>query len=139
MTYRELQDTVANFSQGLAKIGTGVSGRVAIFSETCAEWFMATMGCLRQGLTVVTVFSNLSVEEIAMSLCETEVNVLITSQDLLERTAEVLGKCPAITHVIVFEDQLEGLGTVPETLKDVAVIPFKEVVMSGKFLNAPLR
>ncbi|XP_037795436.1 long chain acyl-CoA synthetase 9, chloroplastic-like [Penaeus monodon] len=138
LTYREVQDMVVSFSQGLAKIGTGNSGRVAIFAETCAEWFTAVMGCLRQGLTVVTVFPNLSVEEIVASLCETEVSVIMTSHDLLSRTAEVVRKCPAITNVIVFEDQLEGVGTVPEGLMEV-VIPYKDVVETGKYLNTSLR
>ncbi|XP_063595799.1 uncharacterized protein LOC134772691 [Penaeus indicus] len=102
LTYREVQDMVVSFSQGLAKIGTGI-------------------------------------EEIVASLRETEVSVIITSHDLLGRTAEVIRKCPAITHVIVFEDQLEGVGTVPEGLMEVVVIPYKEVVETGKYLNAPLR
>ncbi|XP_047499261.1 long chain acyl-CoA synthetase 9, chloroplastic-like [Penaeus chinensis] len=125
--------------QGLAKICPGVSRRVAIFAETRAEWFMSAMGCLRQGLTIVTVFPNLSVEEIVASLCETEVNVLIVSHATLKTTAEVISKCSAIKHVIVLEDQLEGVGIVPEVLKNVSVIPFHEVVATGKGLNASLR
>ncbi|ROT72635.1 putative long-chain-fatty-acid--CoA ligase 4 [Penaeus vannamei] len=82
-----------------------------MFAETRAEWFMAAMGCLRQRLSLVTVYTNLA-ETTSCRLVEreTEVSVVITSYDLLARTLKLLPKCTAIKHVIVMEDQLEGLG-----------------------------
>ncbi|XP_047487259.1 long-chain-fatty-acid--CoA ligase 4-like [Penaeus chinensis] len=128
LTYREVQDVVVKFASGLGHIGTGDSGRVAMFSETRAEWLMAALGCLRHRQAVVTVYTTLPDDNIVSSLNETEVRVVITSQQLLARTMALLPQCPAVKHVIVFEDQLEGIGTVAEDLGGVAVTPFQDVV-----------
>ncbi|XP_042891092.1 long-chain-fatty-acid--CoA ligase 4-like [Penaeus japonicus] len=136
LTYREVQDQVVKFGAGLASIGTGDTGRIAMFGETRAEWFMAAIGCLRQRLSLVTVYTNLADDNIVSSLNETEVSLIITSYDLLARTVKILPKCPAIKHVIVMEDQLEGMGTVPEDLKDVAVVAFKDVIKAGESVEA---
>ncbi|XP_069994484.1 long-chain-fatty-acid--CoA ligase 4 [Penaeus vannamei] len=138
LTHGEVHDTVVSFSKGLTKIDTGNSGRIALFAETCVEWIMAAMGCLRQGSVVVTVYPTLALQEIVLALSEAEVSVIITSQSLLGRTAEVFQNYPGIKHVIVFEDQLVGLGTVPEVLKGVAVTPFKDVVEAGECLSLSL-
>ncbi|ROT72595.1 putative long-chain-fatty-acid--CoA ligase 4 isoform X3 [Penaeus vannamei] len=79
-----------------------------------------------------------ALQEIVLALSEAEVSVIITSQSLLGRTAEVFQNYPGIKHVIVFEDQLVGLGTVPEVLKGVAVTPFKDVVEAGECLSLSL-
>lgn len=40
-TYKEVFDRVCNFASGLVNVGHNVDTRVAIFSDTRAEWFIA--------------------------------------------------------------------------------------------------
>ncbi|GFZ05365.1 AMP-dependent synthetase and ligase family protein [Actinidia rufa] len=50
-TYGQVFDRACNFASGLVKLGHDVDTRVAIFSETRAEWLIAFQGCFRQNIS----------------------------------------------------------------------------------------
>ncbi|KAK8724044.1 hypothetical protein OTU49_011412 [Cherax quadricarinatus] len=127
-SYKDVQEMVVKFSDGIRNLGLGNGDRVAVFAETRAEWYVAAVGCLRSGLSVVTLYTNLPNESIALCLKETEVNTLITTHDLLPRVVKILPKCNLVTNVIVIEDQLDGIGSVEEVSKEVTVIPFQDIL-----------
>ena len=79
MTYTEVLDKVKKITAGLRVIGMGDTGRVAIFAETRAEWFIMAIACLWQKLALVTVYTNLSDEMIEFCINQTEVSVIVTS------------------------------------------------------------
>lgn len=136
LTYREVQEQVERFAAGLASVGTGQTGRIAMFAETRAEWFMAAMGCLRLRLALVTVYTNLGDDDIVTSLNETEVSLVVTSHDLLARTLLILPRCPLVKHVIVMEDQLDGVGAPDSLPEGVKVQGFKDVLKAGEAEDA---
>ncbi|XP_068241482.1 long-chain-fatty-acid--CoA ligase 4-like [Palaemon carinicauda] len=130
ISYQEVRNLVVNFAQGLHSLDIKSGDRVAMLAETRSEWFISAMGCLRQNVAVVTLYTNLPDDSIAISLQETEVKTVISSYDLLPRLMKVLPQCPDVKEVIVIEDQLEGTGSIPED--GIKLIPFKEVLSLGK-------
>ncbi|XP_042225672.1 long chain acyl-CoA synthetase 8-like [Homarus americanus] len=128
LSYKEVQEMVVKFSDGIRNLGMSSGDRIAMFAETRAEWYVAAVGCLRSSLSVVTLYTNLPNESIVQSLKETEVNTLITSYDLLPRVIKLIQECALITRVIVIEDQLDGIGSVQDVPEQVTILPFQEVL-----------
>lgn len=130
ITYKDVNDLVVKFGNGLQSVGLGSCNCVAMFGETRSEWFVAAMGCLRHNVAVATLYTNLPDESIVESVNEIEVNTIITSYDLLPRVIKIIPKCPKVSQVIVMEDQLDGSGSAQAD--GIKIIPFKEVVAMGE-------
>ncbi|XP_045597862.1 uncharacterized protein [Procambarus clarkii] len=127
-SYREVQEMVVKFSDGMRNLGIGSGDRVAVFAEIRAEWYVSAVGCLRNNSSVVTLYTNLPNESVVHSLKETEVNTIITSYDLLHRVYKIIPECVLVTNIIVIEDQLEGIGSAQEVSKDVTILPFQDIL-----------
>lgn len=130
-SYREVQDMVTKVAAGVQALGFKKGDRILIFAETRAEWFVSAIGCLRFGLTVVTLYTNLPDSGVVHGIEETEVDTVLTSYDLYQRVLSILPQCSRVKRLILFEDQLEGVGnvTAPTT---VQVIPFENLLTLGK-------
>ena len=67
---------------------------------------MSALGAFSQSIIVSTVYTNLGDEAVMHALNETEVNIVVTSHELLPKFRTMLDNCPNITHVIYMEDQI---------------------------------
>lgn len=129
-TYEETLKISNNFGKGLRVLGQQPKTLVAIYAETRAEWFMSALGAFSQSIIVSTVYTNLGDEAVCHALNETEVQIVITSHELMPKFKTMLQNCPSITHVIFMEDQL--FTTDRAGFKDgVEIVPFKSVVKMG--------
>jgi len=70
ITYELALQRVRHFASGLVAIGHQRGERLAIFSETRAEWFLALQGSFRHSITVVTIYASLGEAALAHSLNE---------------------------------------------------------------------
>ncbi|GJN11744.1 hypothetical protein PR202_ga29959 [Eleusine coracana subsp. coracana] len=106
-TYAEAFNRACNFASGLIKVGHELDSRIAIFSDTRAEWIIAAQGCFRQNLAVVTIYASLGEDALVHSLNE------------------------SVKHIIYIEDEpVEA-----ETLKQInhwTTLSFSEVEELGK-------
>lgn len=132
-TYGQAFDRACNFAAGLVKLGHNVDSRVAIFSETRAEWLIAFQGCFRQNITVVTIYASLGEEALIHSLNETQVSTLICDSKQLKKMAAVSSSLETMKNVIYFED----VGTAFDTdfsgdMSNWTVSSFSEVEKLGK-------
>ncbi|KAK2986447.1 hypothetical protein RJ640_011885 [Escallonia rubra] len=133
-TYGQVFDRACNFASGLIKLGHDVDTRAAIFSETRAEWLIAFQGCLRQNITVVTIYASLGDDALIHSLNETQVSTLICDYKQLKKLAAVSSSLKTIKNVIYFEDnEAESSGNISNWTVSV----FSEVEKLGK--NEPLQ
>ncbi|KAL9277737.1 hypothetical protein ACSQ67_025001 [Phaseolus vulgaris] len=103
-TYGEVFARVSNFASGLLKLGHLIDSRVAIFSDTRAEWLIALQGCFRQSVTVVTIYASLGEDALIHSLNETEVSTLICDSKQLKKLDAIKSRLTSIQNVIYFED-----------------------------------
>lgn len=126
-TYSEVQKSAEAIGSSLNAMNFKYGDRIAIFAETRNEWFTAAMGALQQRVSVCTVYTTLSDSGIVHALNETEVKLVFTSHELLGRFSRLLNQCPCIKTVVVFEDQLEGVGDTSKFPKSVSVVPYSEI------------
>jgi hypothetical protein len=75
-SFTEVFDEVKRFSAGLVRTGSklkDLNDKVALFSNTRAEWQVAAQAAFYRGITVVTVYPSLGPDALAYSLEQTEV------------------------------------------------------------------
>ncbi|XP_021648938.2 long chain acyl-CoA synthetase 8 isoform X2 [Hevea brasiliensis] len=138
-TFGQVFDRACNFASGLIRLGHNEDTRAAIFSETRAEWFIAFQGCMRQNITVVTIYASLGEDALIHSLNETQVSTLICDSKQLKKLAAISTKITTIKNVIYFED--DGSATADDSsisgsTSHWTVSSFSEVEKLGK--NSPL-
>ncbi|XP_042869237.1 long-chain-fatty-acid--CoA ligase 4-like isoform X1 [Penaeus japonicus] len=131
LTYTEVDDMAHNFGKGLRVIGHQPRENIVIFAETRQEWLMSAMGCFKQNIPVCTLYATLGDEAVIHGINETEVRHIITSHELLPKFKTLLRKCPLVTHITYFRDQLKP--TDVSGYKDGIVFnSFEEVIDKGK-------
>ncbi|KAF2292466.1 hypothetical protein GH714_023110 [Hevea brasiliensis] len=138
-TFGQVFDRACNFASGLIRLGHIEDTRAAIFSETRAEWFIAFQGCMRQNITVVTIYASLGEDALIHSLNETQVSTLICDSKQLKKLAAISTKITTIKNVIYYED--DGSATADDSsisgsTSHWTVSSFSKVEKLGK--NSPL-
>uniref|UniRef100_A0A7C8Z9C6 Long-chain-fatty-acid--CoA ligase n=1 Tax=Opuntia streptacantha TaxID=393608 RepID=A0A7C8Z9C6_OPUST len=132
-TYGQVFARVCNFASGLVGLGHDVDSRVAIFSETRAEWLIALQGCLRQNITVVTIYASLGEDALIHSLNETGVTTLICDLKQFKKAAAISSKLETLKHMIYFEEDGASSGSsISGNVDDLKVSSFHEVEKLGK-------
>ncbi|KAK3132467.1 hypothetical protein QOZ80_6AG0522210 [Eleusine coracana subsp. coracana] len=130
-TYAEAFNRACNFASGLIKVGHELDSRIAIFSDTRAEWIIAAQGCFRQNLAVVTIYASLGEDALVHSLNETQVLTLICDSKQLKKLPAISSLLQSVKHIIYIEDEpVEA-----ETLKQInhwTTLSFSEVEELGK-------
>lgn len=135
-TYDEINKRVINFASGLLALDRSLHSNVCIFAETRAEWIISMFASFKSNLPVVTLYATLGEEAILYGLQETDVNVVITSQELLPKLQQILTQLPKVKHIVYIEGRkkpvisgfpstvelhsftsLEDLGAKPDNLR----------------------
>ena len=140
-TLSQAADEAASFGRGLCQLGVQPRSKVAIFAETRQEWLVAAMGCFRHSVALCTLYTNLGSDAIKYAIELTEVQLVITSQELFPKLASCLDKLGNVKSVVVFEDK--HLGSLPENVESVNpkvshkidLVSFEEVVKLGKYAD----
>ena len=130
-TYEDVKNSIDAIGWGLRTHGINPGDRLAIFAETRAEWFMSAFGALQHRITVCTIYTTLSDSGVTHALNETEVPIVITSYDYIERMKKLLPELPHVKKIIVIEDQIDGIGKT-KSLEGVEIIPFKVLLNNGE-------
>ncbi len=84
-TYRQSFDHIEDIGRGLLSIGAQLGDKILIFSETRSEWLLTALAAFRHGLTVVTLYSTLGEEAVKHGINESQVSIIVTSNELLSK------------------------------------------------------
>ncbi|KAF2366525.1 AMP-dependent synthetase/ligase [Trinorchestia longiramus] len=131
-SYKNVYEDVLVLTKAVFNLGLKPKSRIAMFAETRAEWYTFSVACMNAGMTIVTLYTNLNDDGIAHGVKETEVDTVVTSYDLFPRLVKVLTGNDQVKQVIVFEDQLEGIGDAKSKLPSVNVLSYSQVRKMGK-------
>ncbi|KAI8428370.1 hypothetical protein MSG28_002555 [Choristoneura fumiferana] len=130
-SYTEMETEARQFSRGLRELGCAPKRNVVVFAETRAEWMVATHGCFKQSIPVVTIYATLGDDAIAHGINETEVSTVITTHELLPKFKKILAKTPKVDTIIYMEDQLKE--TDRRGFKEgIRIVAYKEVLEKGR-------
>lgn len=131
LTYTEVEKMASNFGKGLRSVGHQSKENIVIFAETRKEWLISAMGCFKQSIPLCTLYATLGDEAIIHGINETEVKHIITSHELLPKFKTLLAKCPNVTHITYFPDQLKE--TPLDGYKDGIVFnSFEDIIKKGE-------
>jgi long-chain acyl-CoA synthetase len=84
-TYKEACARIDDIGKGLLSLGVKKGDRILIYSETRPEWLLTAFAAFRHGLTLVTLYSTLGEEAVKHGIKESQVKVIITSQELTSK------------------------------------------------------
>ena len=108
-SFPELGADVRAIAKGLIALGVAPGDRVAILSNTRAEWTLADLGALCAGAVVVPVYQTNSPEECEYVLEHSEASVLFAEDDgQITKLAQIRAALPGLQHVIRIEGESEG-------------------------------
>jgi len=131
MSYEEADQMVENLGRGLRVVGLQPNKPVCVFADTRAEWLITAQACFRNSLPVVTLYTNLGDEAIEHGINQTEVEVVITSHELLPKFKNILKQTPNVKQIIYFDNPIKRTDT-SGFREDVRILNFWDVITLGK-------
>jgi len=114
ISYVELADTIQDLSIGLLELGIRPGDRVGLLSENRPEWAWADYACLAARCTDVPIYPSLTAHQSRYILQDSAaVAIFVSSQAHADKIAEVRRDLPALRHVIVMDEGVNGEGLLP--------------------------
>jgi long-chain acyl-CoA synthetase len=109
MSYASLGQAVREVARGLVGLGVQPGDRVAILSNTRAEWTLADFGVMCAGAVVVPVYQTNSPEECQYVLEHSGATAIFCEDDeQIAKVAEIRETLPGLRHVIRFVGESDG-------------------------------
>lgn len=100
----ELLRRARHIAAGLYSLGVRRGDRVAILSESRAEWTLTDAGCLFATAIDVPIYPTLTPSQVRYILKDSGARVLVVqNEEKFLQIREILADCPAIEHLILFE------------------------------------
>lgn len=132
LSYSQAFELVCNFSSGLVHLGHKREERVAIFADTCEEWFIALQACFRRNVTVVTIYASLGEEALCYSLNETEVTTVICGQKELKKLVDISGQLDTVKRIVVMENEIQSNASTATGYSSWTISSFSDVEKLGR-------
>lgn len=107
-TFEEVNIRVDNLGHGLLTLGMKPHKRLLIFAETRAEWQIAVNAAFRFNFPVVTLYSTLGDEAIVYGINQAEVDVVITSDQLVGKLQNLLPQIPQVKQIVYMNNGIFG-------------------------------
>ena len=111
MTYEEADSLADNFGRGLRVLGVKARDNVCMFADTRAEWMISAQACFKQGLPLVTLYTNLGDDAVIHGINEAEVETVITSHELLPKFKRILASTPTVKNIVYMENPIKTTST----------------------------
>jgi len=153
MTYSEVRDVTSKFGASLRAAGLTsappkatldaktTSCTLAIFENTCPQWFMAAVGAFSQGISVTTLYATLGMDAVVDAVQEGQIAALLCNKKSLGGIAAKIGEMKSLKTVIYTNDIVAPGDTSPvPSVKGVTFISFDDFVAKGdtkKFPKSP--
>jgi benzoate-CoA ligase len=130
-TYGQLADRVERFGHVLRRLGIRREERVLMCMLDTIDWPTAFLGAIKAGVVAIPVNTLLTEDDYRFMLTDSRARLLVVSEALYPKVANLIGQCPDLEHVIVsganthghssFEDLLNaasGPATTAATTRD---------------------
>jgi benzoate-CoA ligase family protein len=107
-TYGQLADRVARFAAVLRSLGVRREERVLMVMLDTIDWPTAFLGCLKAGAVAVPVNTLMTEDDYRFMLADSRARVLVVSEALYGRFANLIDGARDLEHVIVSGDNAHG-------------------------------
>lgn len=132
LTYKQLEQEILEFSEGLRVVGVNPDEKLAIFAENSCRWLIADQGSMAMGAINVVRGSRSSTEELLQIYTHSEsVALIVDSPQLFDRIAEVFVTQRAMKFVILLWGEKSDLKNRKVSDK-FPVFNYSEIVEMGR-------
>ena len=107
-TYGQLADRVARFAGALRALGVQREERILICLLDTIDWPTAFLGALKAGVVAVPVNTLMTEDDYRFMLADSRARMLVVSDALYPKFANLIGECPGLKHVVVSGDNAHG-------------------------------
>jgi long-chain acyl-CoA synthetase len=108
MSYADFGTAVREIAGGLIELGIEAGDRVAIFSDTRAEWTLADIGAVLAAATVVPIYHTSSAEEAEHVLGDSDAKLVFCENEEILKTAKEAASDLDIEQFVLFEGSADG-------------------------------
>ena len=107
-TFEDFANEATIIGQAFKNLGIKPKDKIAILAETRAEWMITAYACFKNNITIVTIYTNLGGDGIIHAVNETQVPLMVCSEETLPKVANVIGKCDSVKTIVAFESPVDG-------------------------------
>ena len=115
-TYGELARRVESFGHALRSLGIRREERILICLLDSIDWPTAFLGAIKAGVVPVPVNTLLTEADYRFMLEDSRARLLVVSEELFAKFADIIGACPELAHVVVSGDNGHGHPRLEEML-----------------------
>jgi long-chain acyl-CoA synthetase len=105
ITQEQTRETAYRIAAGLMALGCEKGDKIALLSESRAMWVLAELGAMYAGMTDVPLSVNRGEgQDLIFRINHSESKWILVSGNHLPKIRAILGECPQVEKVIVFDD-----------------------------------
>jgi benzoate-CoA ligase len=107
-TYGQLADRVARFGDVLRSLGVRQEERILLCLLDTIDWPTAFLGAIKAGVVAVPVNTLMTEDDYRFMLADSRARVLVVSEALYPKFANLIKAAPDLAHVIVSGENVQG-------------------------------
>ncbi|GAV58986.1 AMP-binding domain-containing protein [Cephalotus follicularis] len=131
MTYKQLEQEILDFSEGLRVIGVKPDEKLALFADNSCRWLVADQGIMAIGAINVVRGARSSVEELLHIYNHSEsVALVVDCPEFYSRIAETFSSEAAIRFVILLWGKKSSLAT--NGTEEMTIFNYNEIIDMGR-------
>src|SRR5713101_4452143 len=119
-TYGELAERVLRFGHVLRNLGIAPEDRILLCLTDTIDWPTAFLGAVKAGVVAVPVNTLLHENDYRFMLTDSRAKLLVVSEALYPRLADLIGACPELATVIVSGADGHGHSRFEDLLRSAA-------------------
>ncbi|KAL9408839.1 hypothetical protein AB3S75_047260 [Citrus x aurantiifolia] len=130
-TYKQLEQEILDFAEGLRVIGVKPEEKLSLFSDNSCRWLVADQGMLATGAINVVRGSRSSSEELLHIYNHSEsVALAVENPEFFNRIAETLCSKAAMRFVILLWGKKSSVA--PDIVEEIPVFSYDEIIDLGR-------
>ncbi|XP_071721883.1 probable acyl-activating enzyme 16, chloroplastic [Rutidosis leptorrhynchoides] len=131
MTYKQLEQEILDFAEGLRVIGVKPDEKVAVFAENSCRWLVADQGAMATGAINVVRGSRSSNEELLRIYNHSEsAGLIVDNPEFYNRIADTFCSEASVRFVILLWGDKSFLAS--NGTKDFPVFSYKDIINIGR-------
>ncbi|KAL6970932.1 Long-chain-fatty-acid--[acyl-carrier-protein] ligase AEE15, chloroplastic, variant 2 [Sarracenia purpurea var. burkii] len=131
ITYKQLEQEILDFSEGLRVIGVKPGEKLALFADNSCRWLVADQGIMAIGAINVVRGSRSSTEELLQIYNHSEsVALAVDNPELFNQMEETFRSYASIRFVILLWGEKSSFTN--EVLEGLAIYNYKEILVLGR-------
>ncbi|KAL8204643.1 hypothetical protein R6Q57_010266 [Mikania cordata] len=130
MTYKQVEQDIINFSEGLRVIGIKPCEKLALFADNSCRWLIADQGIMATGAINVVRGSRSSVEELLHIYNHSEsVALVVDNPELYHRMADDFNSKASIRFIILLWGEKSFISS--HAMEGIPAYTYKEIIDMG--------